>query len=72
MVNYSYVKPKLDRLGKTANDYIQWLSDERKNHKLPVLKKMEAVIIERNCGGGSEIHINYELKDNFNEFLKQH
>lgn len=69
MVNYSYVKPILAKKNKKVSEYINWVSDERKNHDLPILKGMQAIIIERNCGVGSEIYINYELKDNFNKFL---
>ena len=70
MVNYSYVKLILAKKKKKTIEYINWLNDERKNHDLPIMKGMEGIIIERNGGGGSEIYINYELKDNFNEFLK--
>ena len=68
MINYSYAKPHFKI--KKPGEFINWLNDDRRKHKLENMKGLNAIIIERNGGGGSEIYVHYELKYKMFEFLK--
>jgi hypothetical protein len=71
MVNYTYAKPYLQKSNKKAFDFINFLFDNRRKRRLEKLKGQNSVYFERNGGGGSEIYINYDIKEDFFEFLKE-
>ena len=66
-----YAKPLLAKVGKRASDFLFWLNDERKNHNLEKFKGRDMIKLERNGGGGSEIHIHCDLKYKLDEFIEE-
>lgn len=64
-----YIRPILEKYNKKASEFIAWLCDERKEHNLYEYKNKNIIKIERNGGGGSEIHIDEVLENKLNEFI---
>ena len=64
------VKDKLKEANKTTLDYLNWLEDGRKDHKLDHLSG-NLIVTEKNGGSANSILIAPELMDNFEEFLNE-
>ena len=64
------IKNRLKEANKTTLDYLNWLEDGRKDHKLSNLSG-NLIITEQNGGSANSILIAPELMDNFELFLKE-
>lgn len=64
------IKKLLKQKGKTANDFISEVCDERKNHDLWKYKGNVMIRIDANHGSGSDIFIDERLKPILDKFLK--
>jgi hypothetical protein len=65
-----YTKPLLKKANKKALDFINWLSDERKEHNLEHLKDKNVIEIRRN-GVDGNCYIDESLKDKLTEFINE-
>lgn len=64
-----YIKPLLDKSGKKAIDFINWLCDGTRNHDLKEHEGKNLISIKRN-GIDGHCYIDDSLEGKFNEFLK--
>ena len=66
-----YKKPELDKIGKHASDFTNYICDERKDLGLSEHKGKELIIIDSNSGSGGKIYIDEILEPVFDKFVKE-
>jgi len=65
-----YVKPILEKAGKNANEFINYICDGTRNHDLWKYKDEIMIRIDANGGSGGKIYIDERLEDKLDEFIK--
>lgn len=66
-----YKKPELDKIGKHASDFLNYICDERRDLDLHGHEGQELIIIDSNSGSGGKIYIDKVLEPIFNKFVSE-
>lgn len=67
--NFIYAKPLLNKAGKTASDFINYICDGKRNHNLNKYSGEEMIRIDANHGSGGKIYVDRRLEEKLNEFI---
>lgn len=63
-----YIKPRLQKIGKHASDFLNYLNDDRRNLNLEQFAGRNMIRIDSNSGSGGHIYIEKELLPIFEEY----
>lgn len=66
-----YKKPHLDKIGKHASDFINYICDNRSDLDLYGHEGKTLITIDTNNGSGGHIYIDEVLEETFNKFINE-